>query len=138
MNEKREDMMAEARKLLIVDDDPGIRNQLKWGVEGFDIVTAENRESALQQLSRHHPAVVTLDLGMPPDADGSQEGFATLKQILSEAPGTKVIIVSASEDPDNAQKAVDSGAFEYFPKPVDIEQLSTIIERAYLAHKNHS
>ncbi len=138
MNEKREGMMAEARKLLIVDDDPGIRNQLKWGFEGFDIVTAENRENALQQLSRHHPAVVTLDLGMPPDAEGCKEGFATLKQILEKAPETKVIIVSASEDSSNAKRAVDSGAFEYFPKPVDIEQLTTIIERAYLAHENHS
>ncbi len=129
--------MAEKRKLLIVDDDPGIRNQLKWGFEGFDVVTAENRENALQQFGWHRPAVVTLDLGMPPDAEGCKEGFATLKQILQKAPDTKVIIVSATEDQSNAQKAVDSGAFEFFPKPVDIEKLSAILERAYQAHKSN-
>lgn len=127
--------MAENRKLLIVDDDPGIRNQMKWGFEGFDIVMAANRENALEQFALHHPAVVTLDLGMPPDADGCKEGFATLQQILEKSPETKVIIVSGSEDQSNAKRAVDSGAFEYFPKPVDIEKLSKILERAYQAYK---
>ena len=132
---KREIKMPENRKLLIVDDDPGMRSQLKWGCANFDVVTAEDRIHALEEFAKHHPAVVTLDLGMPPDADGCKEGFATLKQILEQAPSTKVIIVSASEEQANEKRAIESGAYEYFPKPVDIEQLSIVLEKAYLAYK---
>ncbi|MCW9014356.1 MAG: response regulator [Gammaproteobacteria bacterium] len=135
MSVKRENKMAENPKILIVDDDPGIRSQLKWGFEGFDVVTAENRADALEQFSKYHPAVVTLDLGLPPDAEGSNEGFAILKQILEEAPGTKVVIVSGSDEKTNAKRAVDSGAFEFFAKPVDLVKLNMIIERAYKAYK---
>ena len=118
-------------KILIVDDDEGIRSQLKWGIEGYDIVTADSRLSAIEQLNIHQPLVVTLDLGLPPDADGTTEGFAALKEILQIAPATKVVIVSASEDVGNAERARSSGAFDYYPKPVDISQLMLIIDRAH-------
>jgi len=128
--------MVENKTLLIVDDDPGIRTQIKWGVEGFKVITANDRPHALEKITQHHPAVVTLDLGMPPDADGSEEGFAALKEILEQSPETKVIVVSATDDPSNVQRAVDSGAFEFSAKPVDIKNLSEVLERAYLAYKN--
>ena len=129
-------MMPNTPKLLIVDDDPGIRSQLKWGFDQFDVVTAEDREDALAQFGKYHPAVVTLDLGLPPDAEGSREGFATLQQILEQEPDTKVIIVSGSEEKGSAKKAVDFGAFDYFSKPVDLDRLGKIVERAYKAYKN--
>ncbi len=135
---KRETEMSERRKLLVVDDDPGMRSQLKWGCEGFDVVTAEDRIHALDQFGKYHPGVVTLDLGMPPDADGCKEGFATLKQILELAPQTKVIIVSASEGQANKERAIESGAYEYFPKPVDIDKLSLTLEKAYLEYEGKS
>ncbi len=127
--------MVENKTLMIVDDDPGIRTQIMWAVEGFDVITAQDRKNALEKLSQYHPAVVTLDLGMPPDVDGSKEGFATLKQILEEAPETKVVIVSGNDDPSNVQRAVDSGAFEFSAKPVNIENLVKVLERAYSAYK---
>ena len=121
------------KKLLIVDDDPGIRQQLQWGFEGYDVITAENRQMALQAINQHRPQVVTLDLGLPPDEAGTAEGFETLSQILHQAPNTKVVVVSASEAADNQQRAMDSGAFDFFPKPVNIGQLKAIIERAYIS-----
>jgi len=130
MNTKREYIVANP-KILIVDDDQGIQAQLKWGLEGYDVITADSRSNAIEQFNTHHPALVTLDLGLPPDVEGTTEGFATLKAILQEAPETKVIIVSGSEDVDNAEKARNGGAFEFYPKPVDVEQLSEIIRRAY-------
>lgn len=118
-------------KILIVDDDEGIRSQLKWGIEGYDVITADSRLNAMEQLTIHQPSIVTLDLGIPPDADGTSEGFAILKEILTKAPDTKVIIVSASEDAGNAERAKNNGAFDYYPKPVDIPQLQGVINRAY-------
>jgi len=127
--------MSDTRKLLIVDDDPGMRTQLKWGFDDFEVHTAENRSNALEQFNKHHPPVVTLDLGLPPDEEGTREGFAILKLILEQAPETKVVVVSGATDSSSAKRAVDSGAFEFYPKPVNIEQLNQIVERAYQSFK---
>ncbi len=129
--------MSDNRKLLIVDDDPGMRSQLKWGFNGFEVHTAEDRDNALAQFNKYHPPVVTLDLGLPPDEEGTQEGFAILKLILDKAPETKVVVVSGAADTTSAKRAVDSGAFEFYPKPVDIEQLNQIVERAYQSFKKN-
>lgn len=121
-------------KLMIVDDDPGIRTQLKWGLEGYDVITADSRLDAVEKFKKHHPPLVTLDLGLPPDADGTSEGFKTLEEILEKAPDTKVVIVSGSGEEANAIKAKNIGAFEYYSKPVEIISLQQLIERAYIEY----
>ena len=126
--------MSDNRRILIVDDDPGIRTQLKWSFDDFEVHTAENRETALEQFNKYHPQIVTLDLGLPPDEDGTKEGLAILKQILNKDPRTKVVIVSGSSDSSSAKKAVESGAFEFYPKPVDVDQLNQIVESAYQSY----
>jgi len=118
-------------KILIIDDDEGIRTQLKWGLEGYEVITANSRSHAIEQFELHHPPLVTLDLGLPPDAEGTTEGFATLKEILLKAPETKVVIVSGSEDMGNAETARNNGAFEYYPKPVELFRLQQVIQQAY-------
>ena len=117
-------------KLLIVDDDQGIRSQLQWGIEGFDIATADCRENAIKQLEAHKPHVVTLDLGLPPDVDGTSEGFAILDALLARQPDLKIIVVSASDKSVNSVKALQHGAFEFYPKPVDISHLQEVLDRA--------
>ncbi len=117
--------------LLIVEDDPGLQSQLRWSFEGFDVVVAGDREAALAELKKHQPPVVTLDLGLPPDADGASEGLATLEQILSAVPDTKVIVVSGNEDRENAVRAVGLGAYDFYQKPIDPEILRLIVERAH-------
>ena len=76
--------------LLIVEDDLALQKQIKWSLDRFEAVTADDRESALVQLRRHAPAVVTMDLGLPPDADSVSEGFRLLEQILAFDPDIKV------------------------------------------------
>lgn len=123
-------------KILIVDDDEGIRTQLKWGLDGYDVITADSRLHAIELFDLHRPPLVTLDLGLPPDAEGTTEGFATLKAILKKAPGTKVVIVSGSEDFGNAEIARNCGAYEYYPKPVELGRLQQVIEHAYADYRN--
>lgn len=124
--------MAESpRKLLVVEDDRGLQKQLKWCFDGYDVVVAENREAALGELRRHEPPVVLQDLGLPPDAEGVSEGFATLQEILAVAPATKVIVVTGNENRDNALKAVGLGAYDFYQKPVDVDVLHLLVNRAF-------
>ncbi|MCP1677164.1 two-component system NtrC family response regulator [Natronocella acetinitrilica] len=124
-----------AEKLLIVEDDPGLQKQLKWCFENYEVITAEDRESALAQVRRHEPMVVLQDLGLPPDPDGIDEGMATLSEILSAAPGTKVIVVTGNGDETSAVKAVGLGAYDFYQKPVDTDVLNLIVSRAFhVAH----
>lgn len=127
--------MSEDRELLlIVDDDLGLQKQMRWSLDGYETVVAGDRESALAQLRRHEPAVVTLDLGLPPDADGASEGLATLSQILALSPQTKVIVVTGNQDRVNAVKAVGLGAYDFCQKPFDPEILALIVQRAFRLH----
>ena len=80
------------RVLLVVEDDEGLQRQLKWAYEGYRVVAAADRLQAIEMLRLHEPAVVTLDLGLPPDPDGTSEGFATLNEILTLKPDAKVIV----------------------------------------------
>ncbi|HEU4620401.1 MAG TPA: PEP-CTERM-box response regulator transcription factor [Gammaproteobacteria bacterium] len=123
--------MNRTRKLLIVEDDPGIQSQLRWCFEDYEVVQAENRAAAITELRRHEPAVVLQDLGLPPDDSGVEEGFATLKEIIQLAPYTKVVVVTGHGDQSNAVKAVGLGAYDFYQKPVDVDTLQLIVQRAY-------
>lgn len=118
-------------KLLVVDDDLGIQKQLKWGLEGYDIVFAEDKKTAIEQLRRHAPSVVTLDLGLPPDPTNASEGLSALQEILSLAPNTKVIVVTGNTDIENALTAIELGAYDYYQKPINLDIIKVIIERAF-------
>ncbi len=131
MAKQVEPKTSPTRVLLVVEDDPGLQKQLKWGFEDFDVVIAGDRESALAAVRRHEPAVVTLDLGLPPDPNGASEGLATLEQILAVAPHTKVIVVSGNQDRANAVKAVGMGAYDFYQKPFEAEVLGLIVKRAF-------
>src|SRR5690606_22476227 len=111
------------RKLLIVEDDPGIQNQLRWCFEDYAVIAATDRPSAIVELRRHEPPVVLQDLGLPPDDSGTEEGFATLREILALAPHTKVVVVTGHGDQSNAVKAVGYGAYDFYQKPVDVDTL---------------
>ena len=124
-------MTEQARKLLIVEDDPGLLSQLKWCFEGYDVYTAENREQAIAELRRHEPAVILQDLGLPPKPEGVEEGLLTLTEILKLAPHTKVIVVTGHGDQENAVTAVGQGAYDFYEKPVDTDTLKLLVDRAF-------
>ncbi|OOC11521.1 MULTISPECIES: PEP-CTERM-box response regulator transcription factor [Thioalkalivibrio] len=117
-------------KLLIVEDDEGLRNQLRWCFDGYEILEAEDRSSAMTEIRRHAPGLVTLDLGLPPDSANASEGLELLQEILAEAPGTKVIVVTGNDDRSNALKAVALGAYDFYIKPVESDLLRMIVDRA--------
>lgn len=124
-----------AKRLLIVEDDAALRAQLKWSFEGYELYFAENRQQAIAALRQHEPQVVLQDLGLPPDAEGTSEGFATLREILALAPQTKVIVVTGNHDRDSAVKAVAAGAVDFYEKPVDADVLRLLVSRAFhIAH----
>lgn len=117
--------------LLIVEDDPALQKQLRWSFDQYDTLAAGDRESALALVHRHHPAVVTMDLGLPPDADSVSEGFLLLEQILSAQPDTKVIVLTGQNDRANALRAIGLGAYDFFAKPFEPELLTLTIDRAF-------
>ena len=119
------------KRLLIVEDDKGLQSQLRWCFDDYDVVVSGDRETAIAQLRRHQPSVVLLDLGLPPDPGGVTEGLATLEDILSMQPETKVIIVTGDNDRANAVKAIGCGAYDFYQKPVEPEILELVVQRAY-------
>lgn len=128
--------MAEGKpKLLIVEDDQGLQAQLKWAYDDFEVIVAGDRASAIAALRAEEPSVVTLDLGLPPDPDGTSEGFAVLDQIMALKPDTKVVIASGHGARESALTAIERGAYDFYRKPVDIEQLGLIVRRALNLHR---
>ena len=119
------------KKLLIVEDDLGLQRQLKWSYEDFEVYCAANRSEAIAILRSEEPDVVTLDLGLPPDPDGVSEGFAVLEEILLVKPDTKVIVASGHNAKESALQAISAGAWDFYQKPVDIDELHLIVKRAF-------
>ena len=125
----------ENRTLLLIEDDTGLQSQLRWCFEGYDVHIADDRASAIAVLRRYSPAVITLDLGLPPDPANVAEGMATLDEILALAPDTKVIVVTGNDDRENALRAIASGAYDFYQKPVDGDVLRVIVDRAYQVYE---
>ena len=122
------------RPLLIVEDDPALQKQLRWSLDKYETLTANDTESAMTEVHRHAPAVVTMDLGLPPDADAVSEGFKLLEQILSFSPDTKVIVLTGQNAQSHALRAIASGAYDFLAKPFDPDVLGLTIERAFRLH----
>ena len=121
--------------LLIVEDDPGLQKQLRWSFEDYEVAVAGDQESALDQLAKTGPQVVLLDLGLPPDPDGPSAGLAILQAILLAAPATKVIMMSGQTDQAYALKAIALGAYDFYQKPIKVEEIQLIVARALRLHR---
>jgi two-component system NtrC family response regulator len=124
-------MTEDKRKLLIVEDDPGLQRQLRWSFEKYDVRVSGDYESAVQEFKAWEPRVATVDLGLPPDPDGASEGLRTLEAMLAVDPGAKIIVVTGNEDRANALKAVAMGAYDFYQKPINADVLGLIIDRAH-------
>jgi len=119
-------------RLLIIDDDDEIRTQMKWGLaQDYELFMAEDRPTALELFSKHRPQVVLLDLGLPPRPAEPVEGLAALSEILGGDSLVKVIIISGQSEKDNALKAIGAGAYDFLPKPTDLELLKLLLKRAF-------
>jgi len=121
--------------LLIVEDDAGLQSQLRWHFDQYEVITANDRESAIAAIKQYEPGVVLQDLGLPPDDEGVEEGFKTVQETISIAPSTKIIVVTGNHDYENAVRAVGLGAYDFYQKPVNTDMLDLIVERAFHIYK---
>ena len=128
-------MDSKPTRLLVVEDDPGLQRQLKWALDTYEVECASNRAEALAAVRRFEPPIVLQDLGLPPDPDGVEEGFATIAEILRSVPATKIIVVTGREGREHALRAIGLGAYDFCQKPVDTQVLSLIIDRARRIHE---
>jgi two-component system NtrC family response regulator len=122
-------------KLLIVEDDEGLCSQYRWAFPGYSVLIAHNRTQALAIVQKNRPSIVVTDLGLPPDPDGVSEGFAVLDSVQRLASEAKVIVVTGNGDRAHALRAVASGAYDFYEKPIDIEVLRTVVDRAQRMHQ---
>jgi len=127
-------MTDKRRTLLIVEDDPTLQKQMRWAFDAFETIVADDRKNAIAQLRRFEPAVVTMDLGLPPEPGDPTEGFLLLGEMLALAPDTKIIVLTGQHDRDNAVKAVAMGAYDFFGKPFEPDLLALTIDRAFRLH----
>jgi two-component system NtrC family response regulator len=127
---------ANKPKLLIVDDDEEIRNQMRWALaQDYEVYLAEDRKSVMEILKRERPAVVTLDLGLPPRPREVEEGFLTLRDILEQDALTKVVVITGRAEKEHALKAIGQGAYDFFCKPIQVDELKVIIRRALYVYQ---
>ncbi len=125
------DRSAPIGRVLVVDDQEGVRTQLRWGLaERFDVTLARTAQEAGQAIRSHAFDAVILDLGLPPDAEGASEGLRLLQELLAHDPALKVVVLTGNTDHPNALRAVELGAFDYYLKPLKIDELSLILTRA--------
>jgi two-component system NtrC family response regulator len=128
--------VTETRKpLLIIEDDPALQQQMRWAFDRYEVVFATDRESGIAQLRRYEPAVVTMDLGLPPHPDDPSEGLALLETIHVLAPETKVIVLTGQDDRANALRAIGLGAHDFCAKPFEPDLLAIAIDRAFRIHE---
>jgi two-component system, NtrC family, response regulator len=119
-------------KLLIVDDDPEIGTQMKWALaKDYEVILTQDRKGAMDAFKSERPAVVMLDLGLPPRPNDPDEGMEVLAEIMSLARDTKVVVVSGQGEKENALKALASGAYDFLCKPVVVEELRFLLKRCF-------
>jgi two-component system NtrC family response regulator len=118
-------------KLLVVDDEEAIRNQMRWALaDEYDVLLAEDRPSALEQMKQARPDAVLLDLGLPPAPRDATEGLQALGELLAADRQAKVIVITGNHDRANALLAVEQGAFDFFSKPADLQEVRVVLKRA--------
>jgi two-component system NtrC family response regulator len=116
--------------VLIVDDDEAIRTQMTWALTSdYEVLNAGDRTQAVAQFRRRQPAVILLDLGLPPQPADPTEGLATLADILALDPQARVVIVSGQGERETAQRAIGAGACDLLGKPVDLPTLRAVLSR---------
>ncbi len=123
--------MNSSPTLLLVDDDPEIRDQMKWALESdYHLIEAVDQVTALAQVRETKPPLVLLDLGLPPDVDGASEGLSILRATLEIQPTAKVIVITGNSDRTKAIAAIEGGAYDFIEKPIQLEVLKVVLQRA--------
>ncbi len=121
----------EKTKILIVEDEEAISSQMRWALcEDYEVILAGSRGEALESMRRDVPTLVLLDLGLPPFPRTAEEGLRCLKELLHVNSGSKVIVLTGNQEKENALKAIELGAFDFFLKPAELDEVRIVLKRA--------
>ncbi len=127
---------VERPHLLVVEDEEGIGTQLRWAfLKEYEVALATDGATALRRLEELRPPLVTLDLGLPPEPRGIGEGIRLLSEVLRRAPKSKVIVITGNGEEEAALQAIRLGAFDFYQKPIKLEELRVILQRASYLHR---
>jgi two-component system, NtrC family, response regulator AtoC len=117
--------------ILIVDDDEAIRKGLFWALNGqYRILEASTRAEATQLLDRERIDVILGDLRLPPHVDDLSEGLTIIEVARRVRPAVQVVVITGSSSKQAALEAVKRGAYGFFQKPVDAEELAHVVSQA--------
>lgn len=118
-------------KILVVDDEEGIRNQLKWTFsKDYDVFLARDVDSAKNIVASESPDLVMLDISLTPDVGTETEGISLLQYILGLDNTIKVIMITGNDTRENALKCVAIGAYDFYSKPINLDEVKISIKRA--------
>jgi two-component system NtrC family response regulator len=123
-------------KILLVDDEENILKQMRWAFEpDYDVFATSDEGEAISIFEKEKPPVVTLDLSLNPHNQADLGGMRILEQILSQEPSTRVIVITGNSEDTNAMRAVRLGAFDYYSKPIRLEEIKVMIQRGFHIHQ---
>lgn len=117
-------------RILIIDDDDAITQQLFWTLsDEYDVMTANDMPTAIRRATIYEPAISILDLHLPPSAELPDVGLQILQYIKTHVPEVKVLVVSSADTIETRKACYAAGADEYLDKPFDTEQLLAVMRR---------
>lgn len=126
--------MVISKQILIVDDDPALRGVVSFSLElaGYEVLEADSRQQAIEQLTNYSVSVVILDMGMPPHEHTLEEGLAVLEWLDKHQPQVKTLVLTGQEASLSSYQSLKLGAFDFLEKPISQESLLQSVSRAFL------
>lgn len=126
----------EKEKILLIDDEKEVLKKIKWALaDNLDVISADRTEDAIAKLRSEKPRIVTLDMDLAIDESTGPEELPVLEEMTRIDPHLKVIVIAADSQREVAVRAIQRGAFDYSCKPVDVNELRLIIQRAVHTRK---
>ena len=123
-------------KILLVDDEESLLKQMRWALDAdYDVRTASTENEAITVFDSEHPSVVTVDLSLDRENPSDLGGLRLVERFLTQAPATRIIVITGNDDDANALRAVRLGAFDYYCKPIRLEEIKVMIQRAVHTHQ---
>jgi DNA-binding response OmpR family regulator len=117
-------------RILIVDDDESITQQLFWTLsDDYDVVTANDMQTAVRRATVYEPAVSILDLHLPPEIESPEVGLRILEYLKAHLPESKVLVITAASGSETRSACYAIGADEFLDKPFDTEELLAAMHR---------
>jgi DNA-binding NtrC family response regulator len=121
-------------KVLIVDDDAAVWQQLFWTLcDDYEVVTAHDLQSAMRGAMIFEPQIAILDLHLPPAADTPAVGLHVLEYLKEHSPRSKVLIVSSDGGMGTRKACAQRGADAFLSKPFDVESLLSTVRHTNIA-----